>query len=309
MNAKEQRIVIPVQNVKAGEVIFEEGDHGKELYVIRSGRVSVRKLIDDQDIEIVQLEQGAIFGEMAILDQGIRSATVVAVEPTVVSRIDQNSYEQIVKVLPTWLKAILKIVAKRLADLNLKIDRPIVQKPLLSLSLFLFRKHREAFLNNLGPLNRKTIQDDFCFLTRLTPKEVDHHLESLIGFRILEYNKEEDKLRVENESLLRLYIDAHSALIKKKPFGPFELERSSIVFIQTLYSLNQTAPLPETADRSFWENLLKGLVQNVGFEAIQILSREGIFEIDINQVVKFDAKKLDQYHYAIANKTLVLDIK
>jgi MFS superfamily sulfate permease-like transporter len=60
----------------AGHVIFRHGDPGSALYLVTQGRASVHLLHDDGDIRLVTFAAGAVFGELALLDRGPRSATV-----------------------------------------------------------------------------------------------------------------------------------------------------------------------------------------------------------------------------------------
>jgi sulfate permease, SulP family len=60
----------------AGHVVFRHGDPGSSLYLVTRGRASVHLLHDDGDIRLVTFAVGAVFGELALLDRGPRSATV-----------------------------------------------------------------------------------------------------------------------------------------------------------------------------------------------------------------------------------------
>jgi SulP family sulfate permease len=60
----------------AGHVIFRHGDPGSALYLVTRGRASVHLRHDDGDIRLVTFAVGAVFGELALLDRGPRSATV-----------------------------------------------------------------------------------------------------------------------------------------------------------------------------------------------------------------------------------------
>src|ERR1051326_857736 len=73
------------KNFRAGETIFEENNNGKELYVIAQGEVNI--LIDPGIVgtkgkadkgEIARLRRGQSFGEIALVDEGLRSATAQA---------------------------------------------------------------------------------------------------------------------------------------------------------------------------------------------------------------------------------------
>lgn len=59
---------------EAGASIFTAGDAGDTMYAVRSGQVELR--VGDRVVETV--EDGGIFGEMALIDQGPRSATAIA---------------------------------------------------------------------------------------------------------------------------------------------------------------------------------------------------------------------------------------
>ena len=67
-------------NWPAGHVIFRRGDPGAALYLVTRGRASVHLRHDDGDIRLVTFAAGAVFGELALLDRGPRSATVTADE-------------------------------------------------------------------------------------------------------------------------------------------------------------------------------------------------------------------------------------
>jgi len=62
-----------------GKVIFNEGDMGKELFIVTRGHASAYLTqADDRDIRLATFAPGSVFGELAILDSGPRSASVIA---------------------------------------------------------------------------------------------------------------------------------------------------------------------------------------------------------------------------------------
>jgi anti-anti-sigma regulatory factor len=65
---------------KAGSVVFRQGDPGSALFLLTRGRASVYLPHDDRGIRLMTFGPGAVFGELAILDGGPRSATVTADE-------------------------------------------------------------------------------------------------------------------------------------------------------------------------------------------------------------------------------------
>ena len=64
-----------------GETIFEQGDTGDRMYIIASGQVEVRvRDVQGESRAAVYLGTGQVFGEMALIDDGRRSASVIAVD-------------------------------------------------------------------------------------------------------------------------------------------------------------------------------------------------------------------------------------
>jgi CRP/FNR family cyclic AMP-dependent transcriptional regulator len=71
-----------IRQCAAGEVICAEGDPAREMFIVRSGAVEVRKRALDGDACLARLQAGDEFGEMSLIDIQPRSASVVACELT-----------------------------------------------------------------------------------------------------------------------------------------------------------------------------------------------------------------------------------
>jgi CRP/FNR family transcriptional regulator, cyclic AMP receptor protein len=73
-------------------IVFEEGDIGKEFFIILSGNVQVAKKDEKkQDHEITRLKTGGCFGDMSLIDRQPRSATVFALEETKLIVLSQEN--------------------------------------------------------------------------------------------------------------------------------------------------------------------------------------------------------------------------
>ena len=97
--------------------IFKEGDHGDSMFVIISGKVDVIQ----NDHSITQLERGTCIGEMALLDQEPRSADAITLEESVLLKIDQEGFFQLMASNPEILKQIVKILTQRVRSMNKKL--------------------------------------------------------------------------------------------------------------------------------------------------------------------------------------------
>ena len=76
----------------AGAVIVHEHDCGDTAYLIEHGQVEVSKDLDGQTVHLAYLGAGDIFGEMSMIDEKPRSATVTAVTETVVSALQRDDF-------------------------------------------------------------------------------------------------------------------------------------------------------------------------------------------------------------------------
>jgi eukaryotic-like serine/threonine-protein kinase len=75
------------ESYEEGTIILQEGAGGSTMYVVVKGRASVQKLSGTKQVEIKKVSRGECFGEMAVISQMPRSATVVALQPTEVIAI------------------------------------------------------------------------------------------------------------------------------------------------------------------------------------------------------------------------------
>jgi CRP-like cAMP-binding protein len=87
-----------VIRVESGQRIFNEGDDGDEVYIVRSGRVRITKAISlEAHRTLAVVGPGGIFGELAMVDSGPRSATAEAAESGEVLAIGRDSFERLIK--------------------------------------------------------------------------------------------------------------------------------------------------------------------------------------------------------------------
>jgi CRP/FNR family transcriptional regulator, cyclic AMP receptor protein len=102
-----------------GDVIFEEGTTGRELYVVLDGEVEIAKLVGDRKTVIITLGKGEFFGEMAVIDGSARSATAIAASAdTRVMRINHARFVYLVSQQPAFALMIMDALSKRLRVSN-----------------------------------------------------------------------------------------------------------------------------------------------------------------------------------------------
>ena len=96
-----------------GEVLFREGDPAEVAYSVVSGLVRVERQSEDGLRHLSDLGPGEILGELAILTSAPRSATVHALEPTVLRVLPRARVEEEIQKLEPWMGAMVTTLARR----------------------------------------------------------------------------------------------------------------------------------------------------------------------------------------------------
>ncbi|MEW5854557.1 MAG: Crp/Fnr family transcriptional regulator [Myxococcota bacterium] len=110
-----------------GTVLFHEGDTGKEMYVIQSGKVRISKKVRDVEKTLVDLPAGEFFGEMSILNDKPRSATATVIEEAKLLVIDPKTFEAMVRGNAEIAIRIIKMLSKRLEEADKQIENLLLK--------------------------------------------------------------------------------------------------------------------------------------------------------------------------------------
>ena len=113
-----QRTMV-LEEFKPGEVIFREGDIGREVYVIKSGAIEVLMRQPDGSEQVIKrLGSGDHFGEMALLRRAPRNATVRATTAAEVFKVSAGNFMALYTSLPGFRDQFNKTMAVRLEELE-----------------------------------------------------------------------------------------------------------------------------------------------------------------------------------------------
>jgi CRP-like cAMP-binding protein len=105
-----------VRPLVRGDVLFQAGDPAAELYLMVRGRVAIAisNPIDHRETVVSLMEPGDLFGELALLDNGSRSAMARALEPTEVLAIPYAATRAALTSNPQMLWGVTRLLAQRL---------------------------------------------------------------------------------------------------------------------------------------------------------------------------------------------------
>lgn len=111
------------RNFDRGEIVFRQGDYPDRLYLIGRGEAEViLEAPDGEERQMAVLKKGEFFGEMGIVGNTPRSATVRAATSLETLSIHRNYMEPIFSYLPSWKEKVGKEYARRTA-MNLEAER------------------------------------------------------------------------------------------------------------------------------------------------------------------------------------------
>ena len=104
-----------------GEVVVRQGEAGDCMFTIQEGQLEVLVSRDGQDkVRVGVMERGAIFGEMAIFEKEVRSATVRALGPARVLTIDKKTFLRRVQEDPSLAFNLVRMMSQRIRKLTVQ---------------------------------------------------------------------------------------------------------------------------------------------------------------------------------------------
>jgi CRP-like cAMP-binding protein len=108
---------------KAGEVIIRQGDAGDCMYIIQSGKVEVIRENQGKEVRLAELDEGDFFGEMALFEKSVRSATVRPLGEVRLLTVDKKMFLRKIHEDPSLAFRIMKKMSNRIRDLNNELMR------------------------------------------------------------------------------------------------------------------------------------------------------------------------------------------
>ncbi|MDH4142772.1 MAG: cyclic nucleotide-binding domain-containing protein [Chloroflexota bacterium] len=101
-------------DVPAGRVLMRQGDIGHEMFVIISGKLTVER---DGSL-VAERGPGSVVGEIALLAEMPRTATVTVVEPAQVFAMGHREFHALMDEMPSVRTSVLEVLAGRLSTLD-----------------------------------------------------------------------------------------------------------------------------------------------------------------------------------------------
>ncbi len=148
-------------NFSPGEIIFEQGEHSKVMYIIQQGKVRILRTIQGVERTLGVLGTGEFFGEMAMLNNRPRSAAAECVNEVRALAFEKQAFEKLVTENYGIAIKLIRTLAQRIQDADVMIENLMYVDPASKLVNTLIR----AAIN-------EGMQTKQGYLLRLTPEDL-----------------------------------------------------------------------------------------------------------------------------------------
>jgi CRP-like cAMP-binding protein len=107
----------------ASQVIFARGDSGREIFLVVTGRVRLSVLTaEGRELSFAHAEPGAIFGEIAMLDAGPRSADATAVSKVTALTLSKPAFKRLMDTNPLVADAAIRFLCSRVREADQQLE-------------------------------------------------------------------------------------------------------------------------------------------------------------------------------------------
>jgi CRP-like cAMP-binding protein len=134
-----------IQQFNDGEIIFCQNEPSNEVYILKSGRIRISKIVDSKEIQLFIMMPGDIFGEMSLIENKTRSATAIALEDSELMVIKKENFETMSQKEPQLMARIISILSERIWNANkliLNSYLPDLDSKILDMLLILYERSK-----------------------------------------------------------------------------------------------------------------------------------------------------------------------
>jgi len=119
-----------VQTYPKDNLLFAEGERGHNLYIIQTGSVKITKIVNNKEVVLAVLHKGDIFGEMAMLEDKPRSATIEIYEDSTLLSVNRANFTTLINAQPDMVLKMATLMSERIWHLYRQLANTLIQNPL-----------------------------------------------------------------------------------------------------------------------------------------------------------------------------------
>ena len=104
---------LETREYKSGEIIFSQGDTGDDAFIVESGQIEIARGNGNDELVIATIDEGGMFGEMALMDDSPRMATARAMRKTKCIVIPKRAFSKLMQGAHPVLRVVLNTMMQR----------------------------------------------------------------------------------------------------------------------------------------------------------------------------------------------------
>lgn len=107
----------------SGQIVFGRGDPGRDIYLVANGRVRLSVLTPEgRELSFAHAESGQIFGEIAVLDGGLRTADATAVTKVVAQTLSKGALMRLVETRALVRESVIRFLCNRVREADQQLE-------------------------------------------------------------------------------------------------------------------------------------------------------------------------------------------
>jgi len=169
---------------EAGEIILEQGSSGRELYLVVEGLVEVVKHHQGEEVPLATRGPGDFFGEMGLIEEKPRFATVRALEASRVLEISEPDLRAILAQRPGMLYQVTRMLSARLREADLHMIADLQRK-----NRQIARAYRELQEAQAGLLEKERLEHELDLARELQQSILPQTFPDIRGARFAAYSR------------------------------------------------------------------------------------------------------------------------
>lgn len=178
-----------------GEMLFQEGDAGEEMYFIRKGKIKISIGEEDQEKVLAILKDGDFFGEMAVIDGSPRNASATAIEETDLLIIDKEGFVSKINENPL-VGYVIEILTMRVRTLDEQLKYLTIKSDEARIIHFILaRAKQQGSPMDEGVRLENISSDTITHITGVDKPKVVEYLRRLADVNLIQVGEEEITVR------------------------------------------------------------------------------------------------------------------
>jgi len=167
------------KKLEPGEVLFDEGDKGEVMYLIREGKIKITKGSGSDEKVLAVLKEGDFFGEMAIIDGSPRSAGASAASSVSLLVIDKETFKSKIRENPL-IEYVLETLSRRLRTTDEQIRLLTIKSEERRIVAYIITKAKETGKRTDAGIEIADFSyENLTHITGIEQEKIQHYIKNL----------------------------------------------------------------------------------------------------------------------------------